>query len=246
MNKKEIQKILKYYRIKDWIHYLGYVLLGSVASKNFHWMNFWIASLMLAYAYSFNEYSKHKKRYFLLPLIISIPFLYFLSNFQFFDYFSFILIFTLYSWPKIWLEGKPIISTFSNGIGFSLLFLFPFKSYKETFYFFPILLLLFFLNIGAQLIHEIIHYKMDKKIRKFTTCVKFGIKNSISLLRISLLIVIFLALFISKYFKLIALSTLTFSLYFFSSSYKKVDIKFRKRFKNYGIICGIFYLIDFF
>ena len=235
-------EFLNSFRIKDWVHYLGYVLLGSISSGNLNLINFLLASLMLAYAYSLNEYDKIKKKYFLFPLLISFFLLPCLNYFQFLIYLFFILTFTFYSSPKIWLEGRPLFSTLSNAIGFSLIFLLPFNSYEKFVLFFDLFSLLFLLNFAAQIIHEIVHYSIDKKSKKNTTCVKIGIKNSIFLLKINLIFIILLATIMFKHFKLISLSTIVFSLYFLFLT--KINSETRKKFRYYGIICGTIYLID--
>ncbi|MGC9014613.1 MAG: UbiA family prenyltransferase, partial [Thermoproteota archaeon] len=154
---------------------------------------------MLAYAYSINEYydKKMNKKYFLLPLLFSIFSLLFLFPFNLFSLvFSllFLTLTTFYSWPKIWLEGKPIISTLTNGIGFTLLLILPFNSFQKIIKYSSFIFLIFLLNIAAQLIHEIVDYKKDKKINKVTTCVKFGIKNTFLSFKFLLLMIILISL----------------------------------------------------
>ena len=238
--------ILKEYRVKDWFHYLGYILLGSLVSGNLNLINFLLGSLMLSFAFSLNDYydKKMKKKLFILPLLFSFLFLSFLSKFQLIFYFIFILIFTSYSCPSTCLEGKPVISTFSNGIGFLLIFLLPFTKLESIIKFIDFLLLLFFLNITAQIIHEIVHYSKDKKIGKTTTAVSLGIKSSILLLKLNLILIMLISLLLFSKLKFISLSTLFFSTYFLFLSYRKIDIKTRKKFKHLGIVCGMIYLLD--
>jgi len=238
--------ILKEYRVKDWFHYLGYILLGSLASRNLNFINFLLGFFMLSYAYSFNDFfdKKLKNKLFILPLLLSLIFLPFLSKLQLIFYFSFILIFTLYSWPVTYLEGRPLLSTISNSIGFLLIFFLPFINIEKLLQFLDFSLLLFLLNTVAQIIHEIVDYKEDKKNEKITTAVSFGHKNSISLLRLVLIVVFLLSLFLFSRFKFISLSTFLFTTYFLFLSYRKVDSKFRKWFKCLGIVCGVTYLLE--
>lgn len=240
--------ILKYYRAKDWIHYLGYILLGCLASHNLNLLNFLVGALMLAYTYSFNDYfdKKLKNKLFILPLLLSLTFLPFLTKLQILFYFIFILIFSFYSWPITYLEGRPIISTLSNSIGFLLLFFLPFTSIEKILRFLTFSLLLFLLNTAAQLIHEIVDYKFDKKIGKITTAVKLEIPSTILLLRVCLLLILICSLMLFSICKFVSLSTIFFSSYFtFLSFREKINEDFRKKFKYFGIFAGIIYLLDF-
>jgi 4-hydroxybenzoate polyprenyltransferase len=232
------------YRVKDWFHYLGYILLGCLASNNLDLSNFLLGSLMLAFAYSFNDYfdKKLKNKTFILPLLLSFVFLPFLNNFQLIFYFLFIFIFVLYSWPVTYLEGRPFFSTILNSVGFLLIFFLPFRNIGKFLELSNFSLLLFFLNSAAQIIHEITHYKDDKKNGKITTVVNLGIENSILVLRLNLILIIITSFLLFPKFKFVSISTLLFSIYFLS--HKKIDIKTRKRFKLLGILCGIIYLLD--
>lgn len=241
---KIIKKIISIYRIKDWIHYLGYNLIAFSILKNFNIFIIFLSSLLLSFVYSFNDYTDKnmKKKFFLYPLLFSFLFISLLSIFQLLVLFLFITIFFLYSWRVSYFEGKPIISTISNSIGFTLLFLLPFN------FFLPKLaihfsLLLFLLNTIAQLIHEICHYKEDRKIEKITTTVKIGINKSKKLVRILLLITLFFSFIFFEKHKIIFFSTFLFSLYFLLKT-KKINLKTRKEFKKNGIIVGIMWLIQ--
>ena len=128
-----MNEILKIYRVKDWVHYAGYILFGSLISGNINYTNFLIAFFMLAYAFSLNDYydKKKKDKLFVLPLLFSFIFLPFLNYIQLFFYFSFIVIFTLYSLPSTYLEGRPLFSILTNSIGFLFIFLLPFKCGRQ-------------------------------------------------------------------------------------------------------------------
>lgn len=241
---KTIKKIISIYRIKDWIHYLGYNLIAFSILKNFDIFTILLSSLLLSFAYSFNDYTDKniKKRFFLCPLFLFFLFIPLLSTFQLLVSFLFIAIFFLYTWKVSYFEGKPIASTISNSIGFTLLFLLPFN------FFLPYLavyfsILLFLLNTIAQLIHEICHYKEDRKIKKITTTVKIGVNKSKKLIRILLLVVLFFSFIFFEEYKTIFFSTFLFSIYFLLKS-KKIDLNMREEFKKIGIIVGIIWFVQ--
>jgi len=243
-----LKRFLRICRVKDWLHYLGYVLLGCAISKNFNIFYFIISFFMLAYAYSINDYydKKMNKKYFLLPLLFSIFSLLFLFSLNLFSFvFStlFLTIFTFYSWPKVWLEGKPILSTLTNGIGFTLLLILPFNSFQKIIKYSSFIFLVFLLNIAAQLIHEIVDYREDKKMGKITTTLKFGRRTSTKVFKFLCFFIVVFSLLLLKNFPLIFLSTSFFSLYFFSI--KKVKSRVREKFRNLGVLCGIIFFIDF-
>jgi 4-hydroxybenzoate polyprenyltransferase len=236
--------ILKHFRVKDWFHYLGYTLLASILSSNLSIINFVLTSFLLAYAYSINNYydKKLKEKYFLIPLILSFFFLPFASLFTITIFLSLLVLFTLYSWPKVWLEGKPILSTLTNSIGFTLIFVLPMNSIKILLGYCPLVLLIFTLNTAAQLLHEIVDFKEDKKINKITTTVRFGVKISLVLFKLCLLSATVISALIFSHFPLISLSSIIFSLIFVLI--KTVKRKTRKTFKIFGIIFGIVYMIE--
>jgi len=237
-------RILYVFRVRDWVHYLGYTLIGSMLTRNFNILNLIVTSLLLAYAYSFNDYydKKQKRKYFFIPLISYFILLPFLPTFSILMSIFFLILFTVYSHPKFWLEGRPYISTFSNSVGFTLLLLLPFQRATHVFDHLPFLILIFLLNSAAQLLHEIVDYKKDRKINKLTTTVKLGIRASLILFKFSLIATLLLAILLLWRFPLISLSTIFFSLLFLRI--KKVDRKTRRKFKKWGILVGIIYLIE--
>jgi 4-hydroxybenzoate polyprenyltransferase len=184
-----------------------------------------------------------KKKYFIIPLLLSILMFLFVSPFSISISLSFLLLFTLYSWPKVWLEGRPILSTISNSIGFTLLFILPFQSIGEVLRYWSLILLIFILNTVAQLIHEIVDFNEDKKINKITTTVKFGIQASIILIKSFLLIIILISFLLMKEFLLVSLSSIVFSLYFLGQ--ERINNQVRNKFKLLGIFVGVVYLLDF-
>ncbi|MFP4116409.1 MAG: UbiA family prenyltransferase [Candidatus Aenigmatarchaeota archaeon] len=241
-----LERFLRVYRMKDWIHYLGFVVLGSVFTGNLSLLLFLQASFLLSYAYSLNDYyeGEFARKWFLLPLICSLLLLPFLEPLQVTVSLAFILIFTLYSWPRTYLEGKPGLSTLSNSLAFLLILLLPFTSVVQIYNFRYFLLLIFLLNTAAQLIHEIAHRASDKKNSKLTTAVRLG-SYSVWFLRAVLVLVILTSiLFIHNQF-LVFLSTSLYSAYFLYASFTEIDEVYRKRFKTFGIACGLIYLIQF-
>ncbi len=244
-----LKRFLRICRVKDWLHYLGYVLLGCAISENFNVFYFIISFFMLAYAYSINDYydKKMNKKYFLLPLLFSIFSLLFLFSLNLFSFvFStlFLTIFTFYSWPKVWLEGKPILSTLTNGIGFTLLLILPFNSFQKIIKYSSFIFLVFLLNIAAQLIHEIVDYKDDKKIKKITTCVKFGIRNTFFTFKFLLLVIMLTSLSLFPVFPFVSIATIFFSIFFLAT--KRINKSIRKKFKKLGVVCGSIYFLEFF
>jgi 4-hydroxybenzoate polyprenyltransferase len=236
--------LIDYFRIKDWFHYLGYVLLGSLLANSFNIFNFFAAASILAYAYSLNDYYDKNldKKYFVIPFFLYIIILPFLSIFSILISISFLILFTIYSWPKVWLEGKPILSTLSNSIGFTLIFVLPINSIKILLGYCPLVLLIFTLNTAAQLLHEIVDSKEDKKIKKITTTVRFGVKTALILFKLCLFSAMVISALIFSKFPLISLSSIIFSLIFISI--KTVKRKTRKKFRIFGIIFGIVYMIE--
>lgn len=249
-------RFFKVYRVNEWFHYLGFIILGLafVNSLNFH--NILIlgllGSLMLGFAYSFNEFYDRnlKKKLFLLPFFLSI-FLFPSLNFnQLLICLSFLFISFLYSYPKFRWKSKPIVSTLSNSVGFLLLFLLGIFSKPMLQYSVVLILLVFFcLNTVAQLIHEIVHYKVDKKNNIFTSAVIYGIekiKRSIAMI-LTLTIIDSFLLFLLFGFLLFFLSTALFSSYFLLKIKKmKINESFRKEFRLAGILTGMVYLFSLF
>jgi len=232
------------FRIKDWVHYLGYTLIGSTLARNFNILNLIVTSFLLAYAYSFNDYydKKTKKKYFFIPLIFYFILLPFLPTFSTLVSMLFFILFTVYSHPKTWLEGRPYISTISNSIGFTLLLLLPFQRATDVLAHFPFIIIIFLLNTAAQLLHEIVDYKEDRRINKITTTVKLGIRASLILFKLCLITTLSLAILLLLRSPLISLSTIFFSLLFIKINI--VNKKIRRKFKEFGIFVGIIYLIE--
>jgi 1,4-dihydroxy-2-naphthoate octaprenyltransferase len=116
------------------------------------------------------------------------------------------------------------------------------NSIKIIFKYYPLVLLIFILNTAAQLLHEIVDYKEDKKINKITTTVRFGTKTSLVLFKLCLFLTMVISILISQNFILISISSIIFSFIFLLI--KKVRKDTRKKFKILGIFFGIVYLLD--
>jgi 4-hydroxybenzoate polyprenyltransferase len=237
--------LIDYFRIKDWFHYLGYVLLGSLLANSFNIFNFFAAASILAYAYSLNDYydKKLNKKYFAIPFFLYIIILPFLSIFSILISISFLILFTIYSWPKVWLEGKPILSTLTNSIGFTLIFILPFNNIEQISSNYQIVLLIFLLNIIAQLLHEISHFKNDKNIGKITTSVKIGLKKSTTILKIIIILTLFYSIsFILPKYPIFSLYLCVFLILFLS--HRKITKNERKDYKILGVLGGIILTIE--
>jgi 4-hydroxybenzoate polyprenyltransferase len=247
-----IKKILHNFRVKDWLHYLGYTVLGLAITSNFSlkdWLTYLSLSVfLLAYAFSFNQYfeKKERRKYFLLPLVLSFIFFPILHELSKVIYVILILIATFYSWPKINFQAKPIISTLSNGFGYLLIFILPVYILSIRILIFSILI--FLLNINAQLIHEMVDYNKDKKNKKITTTVFFGRNIIMKFFKISLLLTIFVSIIFSFLFNnlLILISTVFYSFYFLQKiEIRRINHKYRYQYKFLGTLLGIVYFISF-
>ncbi len=251
----KLNKIIKIYRISDWIHYLGFFLIGytvnhTVLTKSFYFHIIEIM-LILAYSYSVNQFfdEKMKKKSIIFPIIPLVLSLFFLSFFERYDKFliiSFILLSTAYSLPKIRIKSIPILCSLSNNIGFSILFLLAGPENITMSSTLRLFLLLFFLQSGAQFIHELSHIDDDMKNKIKTTATYFGRGITTKLYYLSMLSSILVSLtFYNDFISLILLTipTILFSTYFI----KNIDLieisKLRKQYKLSGIVVGGFYLL---
>ena len=119
-----IFKIEKAYRVKDWIHFLGFTILGffyytqPLEKLPILLLN---SSLLLAYAYSFNNYVDLKQKRLIvpiIPLIMHLLIIPFLQTYTLVLSLFFIITATTYSMPILKLKSIPIIGTLLNPIGF--------------------------------------------------------------------------------------------------------------------------------
>lgn len=198
--------VLRFYRVSDWLHFLGFTLLGVMlagqlnAISPLHTIMITVASAgLLGYAYSFNDLhdreladshhenrdsaTEHKTSYALfpaLPLLGSLVLLSRLSLTLVVLGVSFSILWTMYSYPVPRLKAVPGVCTAVNGVGFPVLFLMGFVAGAtpnlECILIFCALVLL---EIPAQLIHEIWHASEDRLFRVRTTAIRYGEKRAI-------------------------------------------------------------------
>jgi 4-hydroxybenzoate polyprenyltransferase len=245
-----IKKISKIYRIQNWYHYLGFVILGFILKHSLGiaiFFNLSLAGFLLAYAYSLNDFydKKMKIRFFLFPLFYVLLVLIFFNVIQIIVSSLFLFVVTTYSSEPFRFKAKPFISSICNGIGFSLLFLLGYF-YVPTIDLSGILffLLLFSLGMIAQFIHEVVHMKKDKINKIITTTVFLG-KNRVKKLFYFFLITAILITTWLFYLETVNLffvfSIAFFTIFFIFKIMKKgVDESLRKKYKVFGIIVGIF------
>lgn len=239
----KVTKILTLFRFRDWIHYLGFIVLGLVFGG--FSINLFILLLtsvaLLSYAFSLNEvYDKGlKTKLFLWPLVISIILLIFLNLVQILFALIFIIIMTMYSYQFPRLKSKPIICTLCNAVAFPCLFAIGFFELGilnyNFIYFFSILLLLSFV---IQLIHELSDIDDDKINGVITTAIKFEEDKVRILLWLSLVIIMIITtLFLpSRYY----LFSLILFIFYFVIRIKRDDWhRIRIEFKYIGTAIGI-------
>lgn len=252
----ELSDLIKIYRIKDWFHYTGFFILGYTLYHSSITPLFLLQtvelSFMLSYAYSLNEFfdKKMAKKYALFPLIslfLTLAFLVFFDLTRAILITVFILLVALYSMPKIRLKSFPIICSFSNNVGFSLLFLLGAADKLANLLTIKFFFLLFFLQSAAQFVHELAHMKEDKREGIKTTAILFG-KDRTKKLYSSFLI---LASFVSLTFanNIISFFLLTSPTFLFSSYFifliDRIDIiELRKKYKTYGVLIGLLFLLN--
>ncbi|MFP4115764.1 MAG: UbiA family prenyltransferase [Candidatus Aenigmatarchaeota archaeon] len=247
------QTINRVYRITDWLHYIGFVVIG-ITFKQGIFVNpllllkiILASSLMLSYAFSFNDYKDEDldKKYFILPLIPFAFFLMFLKPVQIFLCLFFVLISFLYSFDYTRLASHPFLGTFSNTTGSLILFLLGYlvePGFTRT-----ALLMLFVLGIYqtiAQLLHEKVHLEEDRARHRRTTVDVLGNKLSLCiriLLGLSVLVNFMFIVFGELLF--FPSTCITFSVYFFGHI-EEIDRGTRHRFKDLSIIVGMIYLLE--
>lgn len=246
-----LKKLVETYRISEWAYYVGFVLIGMACQRTYAVYLPLLATAMLAYAYSLNDFYDLKKKsiIFIYPLILGFLIFPLLTFVQILISLLFLFIVTTYSVKPFRFKNKKIISTFYNGMGFALLFILGF-SVVEIFSIRLILLsLIFFLfNIVAQLIHEICHFESDKKSKTLNTTVVYGEKFSINLSIILLAMCILISvtlLYLNLISILFFLTSVAFSSYFAVKFFTtKVDKSFRNMYKKLGVLAGFLFLIS--
>lgn len=246
-------KTFEAYRVFNWYYYLGFVLIGLSLRLMLDIdtiKHVLLGASLLAYAFSFNNYyDKHEKRkFFILPLILSFCLLPLFNFFQIIVSLIFLIIVTLYSAYPFRLKAKPFISSFCNGFGFTIIFLLGYfiipNIELDGIIFF---ILLFSFNMIAQFIHEVVDLNEDKKDSNITTAVFLGKENIKKLCYLFLFSTILL---VSYFFYLgiinilIFISTISFEIFFMIEIKKeKIDINLRKKFRIFGILIGVIYII---
>jgi 4-hydroxybenzoate polyprenyltransferase len=195
----KVLSILRFYRISEWLHFLGFALLGILLAGKLstpslpHIVIIVLGSAgLLAHAYSFNDVfdseleascgikklSSNKRRSVILsisPLLGGLLLLSQLSLTVFALGVLFSILWIMYSYPTPRLKAVPFVSTLVNGIAFPLLFLIGFASVNIpsvgcVLFFFTLVLL----GMPAQLIHEICHSQGDRLLGFKTTVVRYG------------------------------------------------------------------------
>ena len=252
-----MQKFASIYRITDWLHYLGFVLMGfflkiyyvDMITLKLLLIALVFSSLLLSYAYSLNDYFDEgkKKKYFLLPLVFSVIFLTLLNTSQIIWAIIFLILFTFYSIKEVSLSKLPAAGTLINTFGFLSIFMMGYMIKEGT----TILGLFFFLLLAvyqtvAQLIHEKVHLEEDMVAGRKTSA--FYLQEKVTLLlRVMLLLTLPLIMFLllETDFNLFAIACILFSL-IFSIKVGKIDKNLRKRYKLAGLIAGLFFLMDYF
>jgi 4-hydroxybenzoate polyprenyltransferase len=115
---------------------------------------------------------------------------------------------------------------------------------------FLILFLIFVcLNTIAQLFHEVIDCKEDKGRKDITTTVRYG-SNFSRNLSISFLLSVAILSAILFYLRAVGIfflvPTIIFVAYFCLETKKsKINGKFRRKYRNFGILIGILYFLSF-
>jgi len=232
--------------MKDWIKTLGIVMIGilcSVTEIDFSitFLTLVLCSLLLAYAFSLNNYFDWKKcneknyistlflpnRYklflCLLPLFLSFPVFYVFfkhNNFIVLIFsFLFIFLYTLYSAPprlKTNWKFSIFINTFCLG---NLLLLIGYFSQTNI----PNIFLFIFLSVYSsyllisELLHQIAHFSKDKKCKIKSFPVTFGLNLTIKTMLILQILVccLFFLILIFTQVKLILISLFFSILRFF-------------------------------
>lgn len=248
---------MKLYRIQDWIHFLGFPLMGFLLKKQFSLSQFTIslltASALLSFAYGLNDYfdknmPKKYLAYLFIPVggLFSLLILFPISKMKLISILIFFVIAILYSTPPIRLKAISFIGTMCNGFGFPLLFFLGIDEISQK----VILFYLFFssLMLGAEFIHELAHKEQDKNSFIFTTAVYIGERRTKKLILSSLISGVIIAYFISK---IISLSTLILLIYLRHLLSKK-EIKYirlRKKYKmltmTLGLLIAVYLLFSY-
>jgi 4-hydroxybenzoate polyprenyltransferase len=264
--------LLKFYRVPDWIKVLGLVLIPCLFFKALITDTLkliFITSLLLAYAFSINDffdfkcrgeknlvgeiYKERKNISVLLLLIPSFMLICFSAVtfptflFRIFFILDF-LIFSFYSIPPFRLRDRKIIDVLSNSLMFPLILLYSYFYFTVSLSLFILLLFLslFFYFLVSEIIHEIAHSKKDRLTGRITTAAWLGRKHSIKLIKLilflSLPIFIFFIISLPHFFNIFPIVSSLFSLLRIDriNSWKGGFSKLRN--KIYGTEEGVIYV----
>ncbi len=164
--------------------------MGYFAASQFYFTQEFFVGLLasaflLAFGYSFNDYTDGdvKKKYFLLPLLLTFTILPFLSKISAVFIISMIIISFVYSWKKTRLKSYPIVCTLLNSIHFELMYLLGIFTISSSISPIGIWLglVLFSFQTSAQLIHELTDYNEDRENKIKTTAIWLGKEKTIKL-----------------------------------------------------------------
>lgn len=241
--------LLKRYRIYNWWYFLGLPILGSLVTGNYPDIkDIVISALLLAFAYSWNDYFDYKKYQNgsilipLLPLCVAIFLTFTLGQNKLFATCLFLIIAGSYSMPPFRLKKYPFISTLCNTIGFSLLFLIG--TTKITMKIVPSYFYLLFLLTIAQLLHELAHLPEDENQNIITTAIFIKEEKTNLLILAFFILAIIVSLFISP---LIFMTSLIIGLNQRRIFRKEKNYQYlRKIFRWQGLILGAVLAFYFF
>jgi 4-hydroxybenzoate polyprenyltransferase len=247
-------RYFRFFRILDWIHFLGLTVLGyAYASRitffsNAFWIGIIVSSLYLAHGYSLNECFDNRVdnnveiygKYFIpFKKAILLSYLVFIANLIFTLVYSFqmmlLVIFggligLLYSAYPFRLKEVPFLGIICNSLCFTPLFIIGYVLIKTLdLNAFLMALFIFVLLLPIDLIHQLNDAEEDGRRGFRTTAVVCGVKGTIGLIIISLFFLNFWLLVISRYMEI---SSLFFLLTLFFSLL--VVIYLIKKFLKYG------------
>ncbi|MBN2143969.1 MAG: UbiA prenyltransferase family protein [Candidatus Aureabacteria bacterium] len=218
-----IPNLLSFYRVKDWIHFLGIPLLCHCKFKELNYPQLFLlvsgCALYLCFAFSINNWTdrfidinhQNKNPFFneiksekachlfliFLPVFPSFCSGLVISVSHFIILLFLFLFAFLYSVPPFRMKRFPIIGSAMNIFLFSPMVFLGVKNvvsyWKAAF---PIALMVSFIIIIMQLYHEIEDTEDDKMAQILTTPVKFGITHTFYLITVIGLLFIFYSLFL--------------------------------------------------
>jgi len=211
-----------------------------------------LGSLLLAFAYSFNDYceKRRKSKYFVAPILLLIIILPLFNYLQILFSILGLSIATAYSIKPISLREKPILVSFANAVAVPILFLIGY-------FYIPIInltslgiaFLLFCFVMVGQLLHEVTHMRQDEKKKIVTSALLFGEKN-IKYICYTFLLLSSVFTYFLFYVRIInivfLLSTLTFcSVSVLEIKIKKIDYNLRKTYVSLSAVLGLIYILSF-